>query len=130
MPRRLWASRNDGGLETRCQYGGYAFDFYDRYTRAMTECHTRFDEVLAAILDFGANIVSFVISIELAVSIDPVLLIVLILPLVSAVFTNKQNKNEYDKDMKLTQSERQTARIQHQSVILKTKLFFVWHDRL
>jgi ATP-binding cassette subfamily B protein len=84
-------------------------EYFDTYTRAMNECNERFDEVLTTVLDSFANIFSFPLSIALAVAIDPWLLAVLLLPIISAVLANKQKRNEYNKTMELTTSEREEA---------------------
>ena len=82
-------------------------DFYDRYTRALDRCvDSAIDLAIKTGVYFG-NVVSTIASLVIVVTVDPVFLVFMIVPMiVSLYFGNKNGKCNYDRESAITRDKR------------------------
>ena len=82
-------------------------DFYDRYTRALDRCvDSAIDLAIKTGVYFG-NVVSTIASLVIVITVDPVFLIFMIVPMiVSLYFGNKNGKCNYDRESAITRDKR------------------------
>ncbi len=82
-------------------------DFYDRYTRALDRCvDSAIDLAIKTGVYFG-NVVSTIASLVIVVTVDPVFLVFMIVPMiVSLYFGNQNGKCNYDRESAITRDKR------------------------
>lgn len=81
-------------------------DYYNDFVKAIDECETRIDSMVSTFKDLTYLIVSFSANFTLIVSIDPMLLLFVLIPLLAIPFQSKANKVRYEREMHIKEENR------------------------
>ncbi len=82
-------------------------DFFDKYTRALDRCVDSSIDLAIKTGVYIGNVVSTVASLVIVVTVDPVFLVFMIVPMiVSLYFGNKNGKCNYDRENDITRDKR------------------------
>ncbi len=82
-------------------------DFYDRYARALDRCVESSINIAIKTGVFIGNIFSTIMSLVVVVTVDPALLIFMVIPIfVSLYFGKKNAKSNYDREKNITRDKR------------------------
>ena len=82
-------------------------DFYDKYARALDNCVDNAINITIRTGVFIGNVISTIMSLVIVVSVDPVLLVFLVIPIfVSFYFGKKNAKANYDRENSITRDKR------------------------
>ena len=82
-------------------------DFFDRYTRALDRCVDSSIDLAIKTGVYIGNIVSTIASLIIVLTVDPVFLVFMIVPMaVSLYFGNKNGKCNYDRENAITRDKR------------------------
>ena len=82
-------------------------EFYDRYARALDRCVNSSVDLAIKTGVFVGNVLSTVMSLVIVVTVDPVLLIFMVVPMiVSLYFGEKNGKCNYDREKAITRDKR------------------------
>ncbi len=82
-------------------------DFYDKYTRALDRCVNSAIDLAIKTGVYAGNVVSTIASLVIVVTVDPVFLVFMIVPMiVSLYFGNKNGKCNYDRENDITRDKR------------------------
>ena len=82
-------------------------DFYDRYARALDKCVDGSMNIAIKTGVFLGNVISTIISLMIIVTVDPILIAFMIIPMfISLHFGTKNSKSNYDREKAITRDKR------------------------
>ena len=81
-------------------------EYYDRMAKAIEECSKRADEVIVTVKDIIWMVMMICMNFALVVSIDPVMLVFVVFPIIAGYLNIKFNKASYDMNMKIKEENR------------------------
>lgn len=82
-------------------------DFYDRYARALDKCVDDSMNIAIKTGVFIENVILTILSLVIIVTVDPVLIIFMIIPMfISLYFGTKNSKCNYDREKAITRDKR------------------------
>ena len=95
--------RKAGQVELGCYENP---DYYDRMAKAIEECANRADEVIVTVKDILWLVLLICMNFTLVVTIDPVMLVFVVFPIIAGYLNVKFNKVNYEMNMKIKEENR------------------------
>ncbi len=82
-------------------------EFFDRYARALDRCVESAIQIAIKTGVFIGNVLSTIMSLVIVVTVDPVLLVFMVVPMIVSLYFGKKNsKTNYDREKAITRDKR------------------------
>lgn len=81
-------------------------EYYDKLAKAIDECENRIDAFLSSLTTLLRRIIHFSANFTLIISIDPALLLFVMIPLLTIPIQSRANRVRYERNMAVTEEKR------------------------
>ena len=96
-------------------------EFYDKYARALDNCVDQAMNIAIKTGVYIGNVISTIMSVFIAVTVDPAFLVFLIVPMIVSLYFGKKNaKTNFEREKAITRDKRTAEYVKRDSTMLTT----------